>query len=1673
MFEKIKNLDKGRIKIKLMAIMLIISLTFSNFAILGSFMEKAISSYAEDMNLDTQTNETNSENVKFDAYLMTGADNEKIREQTADINSQNAILHLEVSVQGAGYLDNAKIEFGNTNFDNKEITKTNIEKLSIGTIETGKNVVLEIPLIANKDVNYNLGLLSMLSEIKLLGEYIATNGKVTSINTSKYVKVNWTTDSIKTEDVQLSKSVITNKIVNVNIDGTNANKRIVQVLVNSKIKDNKVPVKTSIIEITNPITGLAPDKVEVSAYTTKATNGKVNVDFNEDLWEYKSDEGKTYITISNNANDKNIIAWEKDCTDTYVVTYVYDEDATADTVGCNIKATMELYGRETVGATVENTNTLPLEALEETSNIAILSTNMSEKIYKGELYTSGETTFKVSNSLYIPYSDIVKTITIIDSGIAGGSKVLDKEGNLINETNGVEIYYKSIKVNRAQAIKLLGSTGKLEIYDLYQDGNPKIGEIVLSERTEEYVEFSFESLDLDRKIQHLIIIPSELKSEGKIDVIAEKTIKVSNKEKIFDMATLEVTQNMSALSVETEIGQNGEDNKILATNANKKTAKLLEPVTTFDVSLNKESISTQVENELKITAELKSNSSNHKLFDKPTIKIELPKELGETTVENIEAALHGGKLTLKTQLDSNKNLIVTKEDGTRELVIELDGTQTEYNTAVQNVTIGVDLKIKANPFISDRNVEIKATCINCADNVESKENIKLVSKKGLITKNILTIGQNTIQEVNNNNLKVDITENANAIISTEIMNNFGENISNINIVGKIPVGVTLTNGIASRVQGIKVAYSEETNPAINSDTWKEKITNEELAKVRSFKISLEEFANGSIVDLSYGISVNIENIENSIELINELGIDYVINEQTKREVIEYILNIIKGDEQPETPTTPETPETPNAPEQEKTAMIEIKPKTTIDTVYVGQIVTFEIKVKNTTAEKLSNVILDYTIPQGAVVTELTYAQATDVVYTDHPEIKNKIYEIRELNPNATITKEVTLKIINGVDSVINKANLKDAQNNVIFEFESNPITIKQGKISAILSRRDNKDIDITSESVIEYIIMVKNNTTTTMNNLKIKSQVPNKTIWIEDTEYNASWRYDSDSKNIEQTINSLAAGETKEVRFRVKVEKIDNDYSMAKIENIASVTLESGEVFETNMHTSNVSAPIWDIHMTAEHSNELKEGDAVKYIIKVTNSGERTTSVFVEDLLPQEIQPRKITYYINENNKVEDLIRNQKVEVLYPVAKGETLTIILEGVTYELEENVSSKQISNVAKIVLGDGEYLESETIINTIINDIEGTPGDDEDPKDPQKPDDKPGDDEDPKDPQEPDDKPEENAKYSISGLAWLDSNKDGIRQPEEKTLQLIKVMLLDNKGNKVLETTTSLAGTYKFSNLGKGEYMVAFEYDTEKYAVAKYKVSSTNEETNSDVISKTITLNNENKTVGITDTIKLTDKDIANIDIGLIENPVLDLSLNKYISKVVVTNKQGTSTYEYNDTELAKVEIGAKYIDGTSLLVEYEIEIVNEGDVNGYVTDIIDYLPEELEFNSEMNSEWYLGKDNNLHYMALNPEPIEPGKTQTVKLVLTRTLKADSTGTIENIAEIAESTSLEALKDIDSIAGNKQSGEDDIDSASLIVSIRTGSPIMYIGIVIASMLVLGIGIYIIDKKVLKVKI
>ena len=296
---------------------------------------------AADINLSNQGDGTNSKNVKFDIYLDEA--DRSIKEKSVDMNSEDIKLYISASVQGGGYLNNAQIELVNTNFrlkNNPEVTKFKLD-----SIQSEKGMAAGLPIVAKKDESYNLSLLDMQSQIKLTGEYIDDKGNVTDINTTKAVKISWTSNELTKEDIELNGQVITNKIYS--IDG--ANKRVVQVLVKSKIKDSKAPVKSSVIEIANPEMGVDPEEVKVAGYTTKATNGKASVQFanrENSSWEYNEEEGKTYINVSNNASEENIVAWTKNGEDRFVVTYIYDEATVVAPFDCNVKNIVDIRDLE-------------------------------------------------------------------------------------------------------------------------------------------------------------------------------------------------------------------------------------------------------------------------------------------------------------------------------------------------------------------------------------------------------------------------------------------------------------------------------------------------------------------------------------------------------------------------------------------------------------------------------------------------------------------------------------------------------------------------------------------------------------------------------------------------------------------------------------------------------------------------------------------------------------------------------------------------------------------------------------------------------------------------------------------------------------------------------------------------------------------------------------------------------------------------------------------------------------------------------------------------------------------------------------------------------------------------------------------------------------------------------
>ena len=116
--------------------------------------------------------------------------------------------------------------------------------------------------------------------------------------------------------------------------------------------------------------------------------------------------------------------------------------------------------------------------------------------------------------------------------------------------------------------------------------------------------------------------------------------------------------------------------------------------------------------------------------------------------------------------------------------------------------------------------------------------------------------------------------------------------------------------------------------------------------------------------------------------------------------------------------------------------------------------------------------------------------------------------------------------------------------------------------------------------------------------------------------------------------------------------------------------------------------------------------------------------------------------------------------------------------------------------------------------------------------------------------------------------------------------------------------------------------------------------------------------------------------------------------------------------------------------------------------------------------MNKDWY-AKDDVLYTSVLTNDIINPGESRTVTLTLTKTMGEDNLVTRNN-AEIYEAYNDLGLVDSNSTPGNKASGENDMGSADVIVSVRTGGVIyMTIGIMLAIIVLAGIATGIIVKR------
>ena len=127
-------------KKKLIAILLIFTMTFSNFALVGkTYASSVMAGIFGTKSIDP--GDTGSSNVEFDAYFKTSQNSKSSKTVRGDINDSELFIGATVKVKNSGYLKDAKILFGNGKELNFKINE--LVQIPVQTEETEDSVVVQ------------------------------------------------------------------------------------------------------------------------------------------------------------------------------------------------------------------------------------------------------------------------------------------------------------------------------------------------------------------------------------------------------------------------------------------------------------------------------------------------------------------------------------------------------------------------------------------------------------------------------------------------------------------------------------------------------------------------------------------------------------------------------------------------------------------------------------------------------------------------------------------------------------------------------------------------------------------------------------------------------------------------------------------------------------------------------------------------------------------------------------------------------------------------------------------------------------------------------------------------------------------------------------------------------------------------------------------------------------------------------------------------------------------------------------------------------------------------------------------------------------------------------------------------------------------------------------------
>ena len=863
-----------------------------------------------------------TENVKFSAFFLRDINQdgyaEKIKGTCKEIGQEDT-LYMEINVETAGMLKNAKIERQGNNFylqtalpkDNElkdNYIGNNIKVIEFNDLNNGTQKLLT-GIVRSGDYSYtsskadaignNINNLSRQdNKVILTGTYVNEENQEIEIRKEVNLETDWygeTRASISTTNQSKNlEDVIDEENGTINLDFT----------VYTNETANELIVSKNHVEGETPeLNGYAPTSVE---YTGSTGNFNYNAEtrtFTIDRIAELDEQGNvtTKLSRSNSYGIKVVYPIEayqtlgtetiqlKIPVKTYYEGYNNPNEEFINPYKSNTASSTIVVNYEKAKGTVSRFDVTVGKRVYDPTTRYIISKEKPLNIYNGISDTEKDDTYTVLWQAYVGTGENLPGLVMKET-VTGNAQVTDQFIKTNAEEESTDDVVSNVGVYFSGADKILGEDGWIKVY------NEETGDLLVTFTKNDWNKYSSGNpYKYELPVKHIRVETSSIvNDESYLYVYNIKEIDDSKITEKYERAQFDELQYIKS----TLVGYVGET----YVNTDTHQANYEAPISVANIRISKNTISTQAteKNEI-ITIEAEGNTNYNEVKWKNGIfLVKLPEEIIDAQINNVEinnSSVNIESYELIEQDNCRYIKIVTKND----------------SPATYEITIDVDLSPDPRKATSTRNIELYASNENgenyyykAQDIYDVNNNLNTEEQVNYRTTSISMISPNSLLT---NQVASDYDDKGSEVISPQIadIKPIYAVVDQEQEVQTVKIGVQLKNNYASTTSEIqilgKIPFEGNTyviNGADLGSTFTSKMTNagielpEELKEIATVYYSENENPSKDLNDSANGWkpAEEVANWDNVKTYLIDLG-NYVMP-TGKEFVFNYVVEIPNG-----------------------------------------------------------------------------------------------------------------------------------------------------------------------------------------------------------------------------------------------------------------------------------------------------------------------------------------------------------------------------------------------------------------------------------------------------------------------------------------------------------------------------------------------------------------------------------------------------------------------------------------------------------------------------------------------------------------------------------------------------------------------------------------------------------